>query len=88
MSKTLKEVQRILSSQFSLDLTNVPTETSFEFHLGSDSRDLLEIIAAFEVTFDIEINYKDIIEIKTVQNALDYIEQEIIARDKLYKNIF
>jgi len=88
ISKILKEVQRILSSQFSLDFTNIPLETSFEFHLGSDSLDLVEIMAAFEVTFNIKINYEDIVKIKTFQNASDYIEQEIITHDKLRKNFF
>jgi acyl carrier protein len=59
----------------------------FELELGADSRDLLEIMAICEETFDIEIDYNDITSILTVQNALDYIKQRMSERDELYNNL-
>jgi len=87
MSLILQEVQEILSYQFSLKKTEIQPETKFELELGSDSRDLLELMAAFEITFDIEIEYEDVVHIITVQDAIDYIEKKKIARDDLYKNL-
>ena len=62
-------------------------ETQFELELGADSRDLLEIMAAFEETFDIEIAYEDVVNIITVQDAVFYVLQKRIARDELYQNL-
>jgi len=55
--------------------------------LGADSRDLLELMAAFEITFDIEIEYEDVVHIITVQDAINYIEMKKLARDDLYNNL-
>jgi acyl carrier protein len=87
MSLVLQRVQEILSYQFSLNETEIQPETKFEIELGADSRDLLEIMAAFEVTFDIEIAYEDVSDIITVQDAINYIENKKRARDELYKNL-
>ena len=84
----LLEVQKILSYQFSLNETEIQPETKLELELGADSRDLLELMATFEITFDIEINYEDVTEIVTVQDIIDYINNKQKARDELYKNLF
>ena len=87
MSIILEKVQEILSHQFSLNKSEVQMETQFELELGADSRDLLEIMAAFEETFDIEIAYEDVVNIRTVQDAVFYVLQKRIARDELYQNL-
>jgi acyl carrier protein len=87
MSIILEKVQEILSHQFSLNKSEVQMETQFELELGADSRDLLEIMAAFEETFDIEIAYEDVVNIITVQDAVFYVLQKRIARDELYQNL-
>lgn len=83
----LSKVQKILSYQFSLNETEIQPETKLELELGADSRDLLELMATFEITFDIEINYEDVTEIVTVQDIIDYIDNKQKARDELYKNL-
>jgi acyl carrier protein len=87
MSMTLSKVQKILSYQFSLNETEIQPETKLELELGADSRDLLELMAMFEITFDIEITYEDVIDIITVQDVINYIENKQKARDELYKNL-
>ena len=62
-------------------------ETEFEIELGADSRDLIEIMGAFEETFDIEIVYEDIYEIITVQDAFIYVLSRKAARNDLYNNL-
>jgi len=84
----LLKVQKILSYQFSLNETEIQPETKLELELGADSRDLLELMATFEITFDIEIDYEDVTEIVTVQDIIDYINNKQKARDELYKNLF
>lgn len=84
----LSKVQKILSNQFCIQETEIQPETKLGLELGADSRDLLELMAIFEITFDIEIAYEDIADIITVQNIIDYIENKQKVRDELYKNLF
>lgn len=42
--------------------------------LGADSLDLVELVMAFEEKFGIEIPEEDVEKIKTVRDAVDYIE--------------
>jgi len=88
MSYTLNKVQEILSYQFSLNKTFILPETKLGLELGADSRDLLELMANFEVTFDIEIAYEDVTEIITVNDIVNYIENKKKLRDELHKNLF
>ena len=87
MGLLFQRVREILHRQFSFHYDQIQPETKFELELGADSRDLLELMAAFEITFDIEIEYEDVVDIITVQDAIDYIEKKKIARDDLYKNL-
>jgi acyl carrier protein len=41
--------------------------------LGADSLDTVELVMAFEEAFDIEIPDEEAEKIKTVKNAIDYI---------------
>jgi len=88
MSFVLQKVQEILSYQFSLNETEIQPETKLGLELGADSSDLLEIMATFEITFNIEIGYEDVNDIETVQDIITYIENKKDARDELYKNLF
>ena len=88
MSFVLQKVQEILSYQFSLNETEIQPETKLKLELGADSSDLLEIMATFEITFNIEIGYEDVNDIETVQDIITYIENKKDARDELYKNLF
>jgi len=42
--------------------------------LGADSLDLVELVMAFEEAFDLNIPDDDSEKIKTVKDAIDYIE--------------
>jgi acyl carrier protein len=56
----------------------VPTATFID-DLGATSIDLVEILTAFQNTFDVEINDVQASKLKTVQDAIDLI-QSAIAR--------
>ena len=82
----LKEIQKILSYQFSLKESEIEPEAKFELELGADSRDLLEIMSKIEETFNIEIAYEDVYEILTVKDAVIYIFNKKRLPDKRYLN--
>jgi acyl carrier protein len=87
MPSILSKVQEILSHQFSLNETSILPETKLDLELGADSRDVLELMANFEVIFDIEIAYEDVVEIVTVNDIVKYIENKKEMRKELYKKL-
>jgi acyl carrier protein len=57
----------------------VTATASFVDDLGADSLDTVELVMAFEEAFDIEIPDEDAEKIRTVQDAISYIEQHAKA---------
>jgi acyl carrier protein len=45
--------------------------------LGADSLDMVELVIAFETAFGVEIPQVDVDRIRTVQDAIDYIEVRV-----------
>ena len=59
--------------QLGVDEGEVTPNASFVDDLGADSLDTVELVMAFEEAFDIEIPDEEAEKIKTVKNAVDYI---------------
>ena len=53
----------------------VTPEASFIDDLGADSLDIVELVMAMEETFDVEIPDEEADNIRTVQDAINYIQQ-------------
>jgi len=78
MSDVLAKVKEIIVNQLENVSEDQITETSsFIDDLGADSLDIYELIMAFEDEFGIEIPDKDAEKIKTVGDAVKYIEEHI-----------
>jgi acyl carrier protein len=69
------KVKQIIVEQLGVDEAEVTPSASFVDDLGADSLDQVELIMAFEEAFDIEIPDEDAEKIKTVQDAVDYVEK-------------
>jgi acyl carrier protein len=69
------KVIAIICEQLSVAEDDVVPKASFVDDLGADSLDLVEMIMAMEEAFDISIADEDAEQIKTVQDAWDYIEK-------------
>ena len=74
MSETANRVAAIITDKLGLSPEQVTPEAAFTTDLGADSLDTVELIMEFEKEFDIEIPDEDAQNIKTVQDAVDYIE--------------
>ena len=61
--------------QLSVEESEVAPKASFVNDLGADSLDRVEMIMAFEEAFDLEIPDEQAENIKTVQDAVEYIEK-------------
>ena len=73
MSDILTRVTSIVTEQLSVEASEVRPESSFQDDLGADSLDLVELIMAMEEEFDIKIDDDAAQKLRTVQNAVDFI---------------
>lgn len=70
-----KRVKEIIVEQLGVTPNEVSNEASFVEDLGADSLDTVELVMAFEEDFGIEISDEDAEKIKTVQDAVLYIDE-------------
>ena len=69
------KVKEIIVEQLGVTPDEVINEASFVEDLGADSLDTVELVIAFEEEFGIEISDEDAEKIKTVQDAVSYIDE-------------
>ena len=69
-----ERVKQIIVEQLGVDEAEVTPNASFVDDLGADSLDTVELVMAFEEAFEIEIPDEDAEKIRTVQDAVTYID--------------
>ncbi len=69
------EVMAIIKEQLDVDEKDIKPESTFMDDLGADSLGLVELVLAFEERFEIDIPDEDTEKIRTVQDAIDYIDK-------------
>jgi acyl carrier protein len=69
------EVKRIIKEQLDVEEDDIKPESSFIDDLGADSLGLVELVLAFEESFEIDIPDEDTEQIRTVQDAVEYIKK-------------
>ncbi len=75
MAGVEEKVKQIIVEQLGVDEGEVTQNASFVDDLGADSLDTVELVMAFEEAFEIEIPDEDAEKIRTVKDAVDYIEK-------------
>jgi acyl carrier protein len=75
MAAVDEKVKQIIVEQLQVDEAEVTPNASFQEDLGADSLDVVELVMQFEEAFDIQIPDEDAEKIKTVKDAVDYIEK-------------
>jgi acyl carrier protein len=70
-----EKVKQIIVEQLQVDEAEVTPNASFQEDLGADSLDVVELVMQFEEAFDLEIPDEDAEKIKTVSDAIAYIEK-------------
>lgn len=68
------KVKEIVSQQLDVDKANIKEESQFIDDLGADSLAIVELVLAFEEQFEIDIPDEDTEKIRTVGDAVKYIE--------------
>ena len=77
MASVQEKVKSIIVDQLGVNEGEVTAAASFVDDLGADSLDTIELVMAFEEAFGIEIPDEDAEKIKTVKDAIDYIESHV-----------
>ncbi len=75
-----QKVKEIIAEQLGIkDIAEITNEASFIDDLGADSLDTVELVMAFEEEYGVEIPDEDAEKIRTVQSAIDYINEHLPA---------
>lgn len=77
MSEKEGKIKQIIAEKLGVSEDKVTPQAAFVDDLGADSLDQVELIMAFEDAFDIEIPDEDAEKLKTVKDALDYLESKL-----------
>ena len=70
----LEKVQKLISTELSIDIDKVTQDAHLFDDLNFDSLDSVEMVLALENEFDIEIADDEIDNVQSVQNILDLID--------------
>ena len=74
------KVKKVIADQMGVGEESIKLTTSFEKDLDADSLDLFQIIIDLEEEFNIQI--EDAESIKTVKDAVDFIESKVENKEK------
>ncbi len=70
-----KRVKKAIATVLKVNEENISDESNFIFDLGADSLQSVELVAAFEEEFQIEMEEDKALEIQTVSDAVKFISQ-------------
>ena len=70
-------VREIIMEQLEVEAHQVTEEAKFIEDLGADSLATIELVMALEEEFDIEIPDEDADKIKTVRDAVEYLDKHV-----------
>ena len=68
-----QKVRGIIAEQLGVAEDEIKTTSSFIEDLGADSLDIVELVMAMEEEFEVEIPDEEAENIKTVQDAVNYV---------------
>jgi acyl carrier protein len=75
MSEVFDKVKKVVVEQLGVESSKVENSSSFISDLGADSLDTVELVMALEEEFNVEIPDEEAEKIKTVGDAVAYIEE-------------
>jgi acyl carrier protein len=75
LASVYERVQGIVAERLGVDEDKVTMDAEFIGDLNADSLDLVEVIMAMEQEFDVEIKDEEAEKIRTVKDAVSFIEE-------------
>lgn len=77
MSELETKVKQIIAEKLAVSEDKIIPQAAFVDDLGADSLDQVELIMAFEDAFDVEIPDEDAEKLKSVKDAIDYLQGKV-----------
>ncbi len=72
-----QRVKKVICRVLKIDSGMIEPSSHFVFDLGAESTQSVELVAAFEQEFDIELEDDAALAVKTVGEAVDFIAQRV-----------
>ena len=73
--ENFNKLREIVGTQLGIEKDKITLDSNFTKELGADSLDVVELVMAFEESFEIDIDDDAAGKITTVKDALDYINE-------------
>lgn len=71
----LEKLRDIISEYVEVDPSAITEDARFMEDLGFNSYDFMAMIGEIEETFDVEVTEREVVNVKTVGEAIAYIEE-------------
>lgn len=69
----LEELREIICEYVEVDPDQITEDARFMEDLGFNSYDFMSLVGEVEEKYDIEVEEREVVQIKTVKDAMDYI---------------
>ena len=77
MPEVEEKIKKIIEEKLGVNADQITNEARFAEDLKADSLDTVELVMALEDEFGLDIPDDEAEKIKTVQNAIDYIDSKM-----------
>jgi acyl carrier protein len=77
MSDHASKIKDIIEKELGVEREKLTNEASFIEDLGADSLDIVELVMEFEKEFNIDIPDEDAEKLRTVGDAIAYLEAKV-----------
>ncbi|MBN1821209.1 MAG: acyl carrier protein [Prolixibacteraceae bacterium] len=67
------KVKKVVAQVLKIDQSEVEDDSNFIFDLGADSMQSIQLVAAFEEEFNIEMDEDEAVAVQTISEAVDFI---------------
>ncbi len=71
------KVKQIIADRLEIAITDISLDAEFISDLGADSLDIVELLMSLEDEYDLEISDEEAEQIKTVKDAVNYINERL-----------
>ncbi len=79
MSDNASKIKDIIEKELGVEREKLTAEASFIEDLGADSLDIVELVMEFEKEFNIDIPDEDAEKLRTVGDAVAYLEAKVAS---------
>ena len=79
MADNTERVKDIIANELGVEREKLTNDASFQDDLGADSLDIVELVMEFEKEFNIDIPDEDAEKLRTVGDALAYLNEKVPA---------